>query len=82
MPQRPDAVLGGQLGTQRGELPVGQAARLARRSRAASSTGASTISARSSTSEAIWSRNHGSMPPDASDTSAIDAPRRSARSTV
>jgi hypothetical protein len=40
------------------------------------------ISARRSTSAAIWSRNHGSIPPDAADTSATVAPSRSARSTV
>jgi hypothetical protein len=53
---------------------------LARRSRRASSTGASTISARSATSPSIWSTNHGSMR-DRRATSAAGTPARSSRST-
>ncbi len=66
--QRPHAVLAGQLGAQRGELPVGQPGPLGpaqqllvehrRRAR---------ISARSSIRATIWSRNHGSIPPEAAD---------------
>ncbi len=47
----------------------------------AASTGASSISARSSVSAAIWSRNHGSIPVRAA-RSATLVPSRSARSTA
>jgi hypothetical protein len=68
---------GRRAATWRSEKPD----RLARRSSSASSTGAELTSARSSTRDATWSTNHGSMP-DAALTSATLTPSRSARSTV